>query len=735
MALALYLGTAAALLWFWRRLVPLSRAAALVVVLLPMVFTGRALLTNRVYAPIDLPFQYEPLASQAAAHGIDKPHEIALSDLAIQIIPWQKAVRSALSQGEWPLWNPFILCGDILAAIAQPAVYDPLNLLALVLPLPDAVTFGATMTFFLAVLFTFSFARALGCGETASLIAAAGYAFCAMMAFYVGWPLARSWAYLPLVLFAVRLLVHEKRMLLLIAALALVIFAGHPESVLHVVTIGVLYGVFEVIRVRRWTAIPHALLAGVAALGLTAIYLLPFAEAAPQSMHHYVREQLYAPTPYEKLVTPEARAQRIERTFVSFARNQDPLSARVGSLILALALSAPLLLFRRAEMWFFFILGVASVCIACAIPPLPHLLHRVPLFDIAINERLAYAGAFALALVAGMAADAWRRHASVVLFAVGVALTFAMLKTDVPQERIAELVPLALLVLVPPRVFAPVALALVLLQRSAEDGSIYPAIARDAFYPKVPAIEQLPREGLYRVAGTGVSLVPNIATMYALEDVRGYNALTFGRMAETWPLWSRPQGSWFSAVDDPSHPFLSFLNVRYIFDGRNVIENPHALPRAFVPRSVRYEREGKAVLEGLNGATDFASRAWIEAPQYEPHDAPNGPGAVAIRRDGLAYQMRADMQQPGWIVISESAWKGWRAYVDGNRIQTHFANHAFLGIHIPAGQHDVRLVYLPESFTRGRWISFVTLLCILTAHFAVRRSRARRLRTLARTDR
>jgi len=102
-ALALYVAVAAALLFAWQRFVKTSRAAALALLLLPMLFTGRALLTNRVYAPIDLPFQYAPLASHAAQFGIGKPHEIALSDLAIQIIPWQQALRFALRNGEWPL--------------------------------------------------------------------------------------------------------------------------------------------------------------------------------------------------------------------------------------------------------------------------------------------------------------------------------------------------------------------------------------------------------------------------------------------------------------------------------------------------------------------------------------------------------------------------------------------------------------------------------------------------------
>ena len=727
MALALYLGVAAALLWWWRRFVPLSRGAALALVLLPMVFTGRALLTNRIYAPIDLPFQYEPLSAQASAFGVAEAHEIALSDLAIQIIPWQHAVRYALAMGEWPLWNPFIVCGDVLAAAAQPAVYDPFTLVALLIPLPDALTFGATMTFFLAGLFTFSFARALGCSEIASLVSAAGYAFCGMMAFYVGWPLARSWAFLPLVLYAVRLLVNERRTPLLIVSLVLLIFAGHPESLLHVVAVGAVYGVFEMIRCRNGRVLFRAIAAGLTALGLGAIYLLPFLEAAPQTGHYTVRAELYAPAPYGTLVSDAARTQRIERTFLSFARDQDPLSARVGSLILALALSALFLARRRAEVWFLFGLALGGVLVACAIPPLPHLLHRLPLFDIAINERLAFAGALGMALLAGIAVDAWRRSASLILLATGAVLAVAMVLVDVPEKPFPELVPLLLVALTPRRFLAPVVLALVLLQRAVEDGSIYPALPKEAFYPKVPILETIPRDGLFRVAGIGTALVPNVSTMYGLEDVRGYNAMMFARFSETWSMWARPQGSWYASVDDPARPFLGMINVRYILDGKRLIENPNALPRAFVPRAVRYERERAAVLEGMSAATDFAARAWIETSLYDPHETSNGPGSVSIRRDGLAYELETTMATAGWVVISESAWAGWRAYIDGRRVGTQFANHAFLGVHVPAGKHRLRLVYLPETFTRGRAITGLTLLvCGVFALFVWRRRRGQR---------
>jgi len=204
-AIFLYLPVAIALIALWHRCIqPIRMAAAIVLILLPFCFVGRALLTGRVYGPIDLPYMSEPLLDYAQENGVGKRptgqakiHNGTISDLYMQLIPWQGAVRASLGRGEWPLWNPYMLCGTVLAANMQSAPYDPLQFLALILPQPQAMTFGAAMTFFLAGLFAFAFARALGLGETASLIGAAAYMFSAMMAFFVGWPLGRTWALLP----------------------------------------------------------------------------------------------------------------------------------------------------------------------------------------------------------------------------------------------------------------------------------------------------------------------------------------------------------------------------------------------------------------------------------------------------------------------------------------------------------------------------------------------------------
>ncbi|HEX7191390.1 MAG TPA: hypothetical protein VF381_07440, partial [Thermoanaerobaculia bacterium] len=251
-ALILYLVTAGAILYAWHRaLQPIPRAAVLALLLLPTLFTGRALFTGRVYNASDYGYLSRPLNDYANELGV-QVHNGVVSDAYTQMIPWQAAVRYSWSHHEWPLWNPFMLCGDILAGGMQAAPYDPLNVIGLLLPLDLSLTFEATMTFFLGALFAFAFARSLGIRDDSALFAAAAFMLSSAMAFTIGWaPHTRSWSLLPLVLFAVSRVVREQRVELLALALTLLVLAGHPETMLHVVALGIAWGVFEAIRLRR----------------------------------------------------------------------------------------------------------------------------------------------------------------------------------------------------------------------------------------------------------------------------------------------------------------------------------------------------------------------------------------------------------------------------------------------------------------------------------------------------
>ncbi|HEV7488677.1 MAG TPA: YfhO family protein [Thermoanaerobaculia bacterium] len=784
-ALLLYLATTIVLIACWRRFVqPMSRTAAIVLVLLPLCFTGRALLTGKVYAPIDLPFMSEPLNAYAAEFGVPKVHNGTLSDLYCQIIPWRSAVRTAIASGQWPLLNPFMLCGDILAAAAQSAPYDPLNLLGMLIPLPPSLTFAAAMTFFLAGFGAFVFMRSLGCGELAALVTAAGWMFSGSMAYFVGWPLARSWAYLPMMFFAVRLTVREASIrggVILLIALTLLILSGHPESLLHVTAVGAAYGLFEIATTRKriGRVIAIACVAGVVALLLTAIFLLPFLEASQQTLEIRTRvDRSSMPLPF----MPERIQRRAANTVFPFWGGQpwrdsftpefEALTARNGSIVLSLAIATLFVARRRKETWFFFGLTLVCLCAAFDAPPVSNLLHKLPLFNMALNERLAFAASCAMSILAGLTIDALAGSAGVsparsarnstadgtsalpaAIIAAVIALALALgtyavwtheinVGVDPNVIRIvafAELLPLAVVAILlfartPLRIALPVVLMLILGQRIVEDGSIYPSLPQHDFYPKIPLIRAIPTDSKepFRVAGEHFVLIPDSAAIYQLEDPRGYEAMTFARLADTYPIWSIPQPISFNAIGDLQPPFLSFLNIKYaivpmpvkVTEGwrelmkdrsAKLYENTRVLPRAFVPRRIRYERSGGPIVKAMTEANDFSDMAWVEAPELPPHDIANGPATLTLHKDGFGLSIDAVMSGDGWVVASQSAWKGWRAYIDGRRVQTRFANHAFLGVFVPKGRHIVKLQYLPESFTRGRNISFTTLGALIAA--------------------
>lgn len=780
----LYASTAALLLWMTHRWVrPLSRPAALALALFPLFFTGRALLTGAVFGPIDMPYATEPLNTLRAPMGLGEPYNGMLNDVYTQMIPYRQAVREAIRHAEWPLWNRYTLSGDILAAAAQPAAYSPFTLLALLLPVAVSFTFTAAIFFFLAALGAFVFARELGCREQVAAFAAAGWMYSAGLAFFILWPIAESWALLPLVLLAVRLAVERPSIrsgLLLTIVLALLVLAGHPETLLQAIAIGVAWGAFELLRVRRSLprAIAVAVGSGIVAAAISAIYLLPIFEAIPQTREHVDR-------PGTLLYTePENANQRLIRLAIDLLPQAGerawklpgapvhlpPESAAVGSVVLAAAIYG-LWRVRRGEKWFFAAVLLFGLLTHVQWTPLMNALSRLPLFNLALNERFSFAAAFAFVILGALGVEelcrrADRRGFAITALAVLAAVTVAAVMIEssgivAPSEEkfgglrmFADIAMLgiAILAVVSPRVQLRIAVPLlvlaVLVQRTMQDGGIYPTLPAKAAYPPVAVLGPAQRaQPPFRVTGISLAFIPGTSAMYGLEDVRGYAAMTFRPYAETWPLWSVEQPVWFNRVDDLTKPFLSLLNVRYAIvplrlypvngwhevshdRGSKLLENEHVLERAFIPASVKLGYGDDDAIREMAQEPDFSRHAWIHIANIAPSERSNGPGRVTIRPRKLGFDIDASMDAGGWVVVSEPAWKGWRVYVDGHRIRHQIADISFIGVYVPKGDHHIGLVYWPTAFVQGRAITFATIALLVAAALIARWRRLRVARPL-----
>jgi uncharacterized membrane protein YfhO len=74
-----------------------------------------------------------------------------------------------------------------------------------------------------------------------------------------------------------------------------------------------------------------------------------------------------------------------------------------------------------------------------------------------------------------------------------------------------------------------------------------------------------------------------------------------------------------------------------------------------------------------------------------------------------------------WVVVSESAWRGWKAFdAAGRRIALRRANETFLAFRAPAGTTRIDLVYRPRAFILGAAISAFALVALAVTALVVR---------------
>jgi len=74
--------------------------------------------------------------------------------------------------------------------------------------------------------------------------------------------------------------------------------------------------------------------------------------------------------------------------------------------------------------------------------------------------------------------------------------------------------------------------------------------------------------------------------------------------------------------------------------------------------------------------------------------------------------VRVETNQPGWLVLNDTYYPGWRAAVDGQPAEILRANALARAVAVPAGEHRVEFVYDPLSVKIGALVSLVTL-CVI----------------------
>ncbi len=231
-------------------------------------------------------------------------------------------------------------------------------------------------------------------------------------------------------------------------------------------------------------------------------------------------------------------------------------------------------------------------------------------------------------------------------------------------------------------------------------------------------------EGLYRTEVTTDIWhlwQPNTALLHGFDDVWGlYNPLT---LADTTLYWSgappRDTGRY------------NFLGIKYIiaskagapadgdiipvFDGDpevNIYLNQKAQARATLVGQAVVAPDQAAAWEAIRAA-DFDPTSTVILESGRPLDTtPTGSLAI-LGYDLHSVTLAVESDQPGYLVLADAYYPGWRATLDGQPVPIHRANYAFRAVYVPAGQHTVRFLFNPLIWWVGLGTSGVTLVVLV----------------------
>jgi hypothetical protein len=236
----------------------------------------------------------------------------------------------------------------------------------------------------------------------------------------------------------------------------------------------------------------------------------------------------------------------------------------------------------------------------------------------------------------------------------------------------------------------------------------------------------------FRIATVNAGQTPMIGKcqLAGIDHVGGYDPMMLKRYTE---LVNTANGHPADEANIAMHqykpsPIYDLLGARYwilpaadavppgwrvagqLQQGGFVLENPRALPRAFlVSRSVAIE-SGPDRLRALASPNFDPSRFVVfESGVAETLSDPPGTATIARRGQG-EYEIDADSPGGAFLVLTEAAYPGWTAEVDGAPAEILRANHLVQAVRVPPGRHRVTFSYRSRFLGLGFGIALLTVL-------------------------
>jgi hypothetical protein len=221
---------------------------------------------------------------------------------------------------------------------------------------------------------------------------------------------------------------------------------------------------------------------------------------------------------------------------------------------------------------------------------------------------------------------------------------------------------------------------------------------------------QSPENASIDVSGRRLALWSNYNLLDHIPKFDGFFSLTTrhtGRLV-TEVYMAEKDG----APDMPGlKDFLGITEITFPTNAMDWIARNTALPLITIGQQPVFAEDDTALRSML--ATDFNPSRVVYLPPETRQSitATNQSDSRILAKSFEPQSVTAETQSSAQaiVVVAQSFYHPWHAYVDGKRVPLLRANYAFQALEVPAGRHLVKLLYEDAGFKIGAMISLCAL--------------------------
>ena len=214
----------------------------------------------------------------------------------------------------------------------------------------------------------------------------------------------------------------------------------------------------------------------------------------------------------------------------------------------------------------------------------------------------------------------------------------------------------------------------------------------------------------YRIYNQVLGTFSETNTSYFKASIGGYHAVKLRRYDDLI-------NEYFGKMDSVKVPrILNMLNTKYMIFGDaekpEAVTNPQSNGNAWFVSDLKFvknpneeikqigevdtkkiaiiSQDDQKYFEGKQIAAD--STAFLKLTKYQPNE----------------LEFKSQSKTPQLAVLSEIYYpKGWKMFIDNKEVPYIKADYLLRAVHVPAGNHTLKMIFAPEVIAKGKLISMI----------------------------